>query len=48
MMIVFTHSTKGNITTRNPKDGMNAKKNNIIRVDKVRVAENPKNESVLE
>lgn len=48
MMIVFTHSMEGNITTKNLKNGINAKKNNIIKVDKVIVAENPNNERLLE
>ena len=47
-MIVFIHSTEGNINTKNLKGGKNAKKKRIIRVDRVMVAENPKRERDLE
>jgi hypothetical protein len=47
-MIVFIHSIEGNISTKNLKGGMNAKKNKIIRVDKVIVALKPKRERDLE
>jgi len=46
--IVFIHSIKGNIITKNRRVGKNAKKKRIISRDKEKVAQNPKIERDME